>query len=73
MTYTVRPRVTKAFLWFEPLLMFELWQQREIWDDPTYGNGGGEWVLASFKVGRYHCEQTANDLCNKLNAYGDKK
>jgi len=28
--------------WFgKPLVVYKLWQIDEVWDDPTYGNGGG--------------------------------
>lgn len=42
--YWVNVRHGKKFLFFDGCIVYDVMQKYEKWHDPTYGNGGGEWI-----------------------------
>lgn len=61
-TYNIEPRLTRK--WFgifgKPLVVYDIVMSWEYWHDPTYGNGGGDYVLAS----KYLC--TMKTFCEAM-------
>lgn len=59
--YYVRPRI-KKFLWCKPKIVYDLVMKYRYWDDPSYGNGGGDWSDACIKVATFTTEEEANEF-----------
>lgn len=56
--------------WFgEEEIEYRVVMSYEEWYDPTYGNGGGDYVQREKIVMRTPHEQQAVEVCEKLNTY----
>lgn len=76
--FFIRPRlVTKSWLFRykspSPSVVFDIYERYRYWDDPTYGNGGGEWCDLTRKIASYKNEEEAIKICNLMNSYTDKR
>ncbi len=70
--YTVKARIEKS-IFSKSRLNFDVREHYQMWDDPSYGNAGGEWRDAVRTVGTYLVEHDAVDICAKLNEHNGKK
>lgn len=65
-TYHVKPRIKTG--WFsKPKIVYDLMLKYRYWDDPIYGNGGGEWSDACKKVCTFNTLEEAIDFEEQMN------
>ena len=63
--YYIEPILVKR--WFrEPVVMYALCETGEYWDDPSYGNGGGDWRTYTKVVYKYPSFNEAKVVLDKL-------
>lgn len=66
--YRISPRIVKP--WIMPhYLVWEILEEKEVWCDPTYGNGGGDWVKSTFVIGKFTDEKRATEALEALMKY----
>lgn len=71
--HTVKARMYKP--WFKPArIVFDVQEHYSSWYDPSYGNGGGDYVDCVKVVGTYDTAEEATIVRDTLNEYkGEQK
>jgi hypothetical protein len=63
--YFVKARLLKP--WFrEPKVVYDIKVTYQYWDDPSYGNRGGDYRDAVKTLASVESKEEAYDLCKKL-------
>ena len=66
-TYEVIPEYKKSWFRKDGVIVYKLIKNYQYWDDPSYGNGGGDYRDAQQLVHTFDLEQDAIDAKNALN------
>lgn len=71
--HTVKARLKTS--WFFPSVMvYDIEYHYEVWYDPSYGNGGGDYRPCTKKISTHRDRAKAEELCLTLNELnGEKK
>ena len=65
-TYSIEPELVKP-LWGKSRVVYNLIKTYEYWDDPSYGNGGGDYRTAKKVLDVYRTKWEAEDVMKLLN------
>lgn len=65
--YRVEPRIYGKWLWFSGKLRYDVIERSERWEDPSYGNGCGDFVPCDTLIESHEYMIDAINHRNQLN------
>ena len=63
--YSIKPRLKTRFF-KSPYVVYDLIKKYKYWDDPSNGNGGGEYIINTKILASFNDKQEALKILNKL-------
>lgn len=66
--YSIKARFKKR--WFKaPVMVYDIIEHFQVWHDPSYGNGGGDYRNCELVLATLECCHAAELALNSLNKY----
>lgn len=68
--FVVEPMLYKPWL-SKPSVKYAVFQLSQVWEDWSYGNGGGEYVSQKKLIHTYETKAEADEIVEELNNVGN--